>query len=96
MENQEGTFSILCCTISEKEKKNAVQAHKIISDAYLAKKPPNYGTVRIGSLNFTADEDVKSFSEQFSVEKDKNVTERRTMKLPEQKQEQKWQKKKGN
>ena len=39
----------------------------------MAKKFSNYGSVIIYLLNFTTDEDIKSFLEFFFVEKDTNV-----------------------
>ena len=69
MENQK-YFVTLCCTTSKKGKKNTMQALVRNYPTYMMKKLSNYGSVRIGLLNFTANEDVKSFLEPFFVEKD--------------------------
>ena len=49
----------------------------------MVKKPSNYSSVGIDLLNFTTDEDIKSFFERFFVENDKNFFEHGIMKLDE-------------
>lgn len=63
-------FFIFCCTISEKEKKKML--YKLIKNYLrrMVKELWNYDSVGIRLLNFTADENVKSFLELSFVQRD--------------------------
>ena len=70
MENQQGTFSSYFAVLLP-----AILPCKLVKNypACTMKKPSNYGTVRIGLLNFTADENIK-FLRLFSIVKVQNFS----------------------
>ena len=53
-----------------KKKKHCAQALKLSEEAVASNS--NYGSVSIGLLNFTIEENIKSFLKLSFVEKDKN------------------------
>ena len=67
MENQEGTFLVIFPVLRKRKRKDAVQAS-------MAKRSSNYDSVRI-SLNFIADEHIKSFLKLSFVKNDTHFFE---------------------
>ena len=67
----ERNIFVIFCSRKRKRKRKLVKNYLVCT----AERPSNYRSVRIGLLNFTADEDTGSFLELFFVETDKDFFE---------------------